>query len=144
MERDELPRMTAVELAVRIRQRVISPLEAVHAVLERTERLQPALNAFITVCAEQALAQARDAERTVVQGGELGPLHGVPFSVKDLVDTRGVCTTHGSRIFEEHVPERDAVCVARLKAAGAILIARGSGDLTLEDTALSSWESVPR
>jgi aspartyl-tRNA(Asn)/glutamyl-tRNA(Gln) amidotransferase subunit A len=99
-------------------------VEAVRAALAGIERAQPALNAFITVCADQALAAARDAEAAVMRGDPLGPLHGVPFSVKDLINTAGVRTTYGSLIFEQHVPAADAVAVARLKAGGAILIGK--------------------
>lgn len=116
--------MTAVQLRRAIAAGELSPVEAVRAVLDRIERTQPVLNAFITVCAEQALSDAKDAERAVVQRRALGPLHGVPFSVKDLVATRGVRTTYGSLIFEHHVADHDAVAVARLKAAGAILIGK--------------------
>jgi aspartyl-tRNA(Asn)/glutamyl-tRNA(Gln) amidotransferase subunit A len=116
--------LTAVQLRDAISRGEVSPVEAVRAVLDRIGRLQPALNAFITVCAEPALDQARAAEVALVQGRELGPLHGVPFTVKDLVATRGVRTTYGSLIFEDHVPDHDAVVVARLKAAGAILIGK--------------------
>jgi aspartyl-tRNA(Asn)/glutamyl-tRNA(Gln) amidotransferase subunit A len=118
------PYFSAESLAAAIRVRQVSPVEAVKNCLSRIERMQPLLNAFITVCAEQALVDAREAERAVMQGRALGPLHGVPFSVKDLVATRGVRTTYGSLIYKDHVPERDAVAVARLKAAGAILIGK--------------------
>ncbi|HTT41284.1 MAG TPA: amidase [Burkholderiales bacterium] len=120
----DLAYLSAAELAQRIARREISPLELVHATLARVERSQPILNAFITICAEEALHTARDAESAVMRGRPLGPLHGVPFSVKDLIDTRGVRTTYGSVIFEHHVPATDAVAVARLKAAGAILIGK--------------------
>ena len=120
----DLAYLSAAELAQRIARREISPLELVHSTLARVERSQPILNAFITICAEEALRTARDAETAVMRGRPLGPLHGVPFSVKDLIDTRGVRTTYGSVIFEHHVPAADAVAVARLKAAGAILIGK--------------------
>jgi aspartyl-tRNA(Asn)/glutamyl-tRNA(Gln) amidotransferase subunit A len=122
--KDEVPRLSATALAAAIRARRLSPVEVVRAVLDGIERTQPVLNAFITVCAEQALDAARDAERALLQGRDLGPLHGVPFSVKDLVATQGVRTTYGSLIFEHNVPDRDAAAVARLKAAGAILIGK--------------------
>ena len=124
MTDEDLTFLPALELALRIAQRAVSPLEAVRATLSRIERANPALNAFITVCADQALSAARDAEAAVMRGEPLGPLHGVPFSVKDLVNTAGVRTTYGSLIFEHHVPVADAVAVARLKAAGAILIGK--------------------
>ena len=107
-----------------IARRAISPLELVHATLERIDRSQPALNAFITVCADSALATARAAESAIMHGESVGPLHGIPFSVKDLVNTKGVRTTYGSLIFQNHIPAVDAAAVARLKAAGAILIGK--------------------
>ena len=118
------PYFSAEALAAAIRARQISPVEAVENCISRIGRAQPLVNAFITVCAETALADAREAERAVMRGDLLGPLHGVPFSVKDLVATRGVRTTYGSLIFEDHVPRHDAVAVERLKAAGAILIGK--------------------
>jgi aspartyl-tRNA(Asn)/glutamyl-tRNA(Gln) amidotransferase subunit A len=116
--------MSAHVLAQAIRQRRLSPVEVVGAVLDRAQRSQRALNAFITLCPEQALEAARRAETAVMRGETTGPLLGVPFSVKDLVNTAGVRTTYGSLIFEHHVPEADAVAVARLNAAGAILIGK--------------------
>ncbi|WP_109467914.1 amidase [Albibacillus kandeliae] len=115
--------LSAVELAAAIAARRISPVEAVEAALDRIEA-RAELNAFVTVSAEQARADAKDAEAAVQRGDPLGPLHGVPFSVKDLVNTKGVRTTQGSKIFEHFVPESDAVSVARSKAAGAIMIGK--------------------
>ncbi len=121
---DDLAYLSAAELSRLIRQRQLSPVQLVRSTLARIERSQPVLNAFITVCAEGALSAARDAEQAVMRRDPLPPLHGVPFSVKDLVSTKGVRTTFGSRIFEDHVPTADAVAVARLKAAGALLIGK--------------------
>ena len=115
--------LSAVELAAAIAARRISPVEAVEAALDRIEA-GAELNAFVTVSAEQAKAAAKDAEAAVQRGDPLGPLHGVPFSVKDLINTKGVRTTQGSKIFENFVPESDAVSVARSKAAGGILIGK--------------------
>lgn len=114
----------ATVLAALIRARELSPVELVETVLRRIEASQPVLNAFITVTAETAMAEAREAEAAVARGDPLGPLHGVPFSVKDLIATRGVRTTMGSLIFENSVPDADAVAVARLKAAGGILVGK--------------------
>jgi aspartyl-tRNA(Asn)/glutamyl-tRNA(Gln) amidotransferase subunit A len=114
----------ALTLARRIRARDVSPVEVVDAVLGRIEALQPTVNAFITVTADEARAAARRAEAAVMAGGPLGPLHGVPFSVKDLVFTAGIRTTMGSFIFGNQVPTEDAVPVARLRQAGAILIGK--------------------
>jgi aspartyl-tRNA(Asn)/glutamyl-tRNA(Gln) amidotransferase subunit A len=116
--------LPAASLAEKIRRREVSPVEAVDAVLDRIERLEPALNAFITVTAEPARAAAREAEAQVMRGEALGPLHGVPFTVKDLVNTAGVRTTFGSLIHENNVPKQDAVAVARLRAAGVILVGK--------------------
>jgi Asp-tRNA(Asn)/Glu-tRNA(Gln) amidotransferase A subunit family amidase len=115
---------SARDLAGLIRRKVASPVEAVDAVLERIDRVNPTVNAYCTVTAEQARAAARAAEQTASRGGTLGPLHGVPFSLKDLTPTRGVRTTMGSKIFEHWVPEEDAVLVERLRAAGAILVGK--------------------
>jgi len=95
----ELIYASAAELATLIRSRQLSPVEIMRGILTRIERAQPVLNAFITVCAEDALARSREAESAVMRGDSLGPLHGVPFSVKDLVNTQGVRTTYGSKIF---------------------------------------------
>jgi len=110
-------------LAALIRNKEASPVEAVQAALARIEARRE-LNAFITVTGEQALDAARRAEAAVMAGDALGPLHGVPYSVKDLTLTAGVRTTMGSAIYEDFVPKDDAVAVARAKAAGAILIGK--------------------
>jgi aspartyl-tRNA(Asn)/glutamyl-tRNA(Gln) amidotransferase subunit A len=93
-------------------------------VLARAERLQPELNCFITVCADEAVAEAREAERRVMAGEPLRPLEGIPFTAKDIVNTRGVRTTFGAVPYKDNVPDHDAVSVARLRAAGAILIGK--------------------
>lgn len=115
--------MTATQMAAAIRTRKVSPVEVTEAVLKRIDERSD-LNAFITVTGDEALAAARKAEDKVMQGGVLPPLHGVPYSVKDLLNTAGVRTTMGSRLFENNVPTADAVSVARAKAAGAILVGK--------------------
>jgi aspartyl-tRNA(Asn)/glutamyl-tRNA(Gln) amidotransferase subunit A len=114
----------AHELARLVATKEVSPLELTKSVLERIDRLQPTLNAFITVCHEGALAAARQAEQAVINGAALGPLHGVPYAVKDLVNTAGVRTTFGSLVYEHNVPAEDAVAAARMKAAGGILLGK--------------------
>jgi aspartyl-tRNA(Asn)/glutamyl-tRNA(Gln) amidotransferase subunit A len=94
------------------------------AVLARAERLQPVLNCFITLIPEQAMAAAKHAEDEVMQGKLLGLLHGIPYAAKDLVNTAGVRTTFGSLLHENNVPQEDAVAIARLKQAGAILFGK--------------------
>jgi aspartyl-tRNA(Asn)/glutamyl-tRNA(Gln) amidotransferase subunit A len=111
------------ELVAAIRDRKLSPLEAVDAALARIDACA-SLNAFVTVCGDRAREQARQAEAVLMRGDALPPLFGVPFSVKDLTPTEGVRTTMGSRLFEDQVPTADALAVARVRAAGAILIGK--------------------
>jgi aspartyl-tRNA(Asn)/glutamyl-tRNA(Gln) amidotransferase subunit A len=121
---DELCFLPAGELRGQIARKEISPVEITRAVLARAERLQPELNCFITLCADEAMAEARKAEHAVVAGEPLGLLHGIPYTVKDLVNTRGVRTTFGAVPYKDNVPDHDAVAVARMRAAGAILIGK--------------------
>ncbi len=121
---DALCFLSAVELQGRIRRKEVSPVEVVRAVLERAGRLQPELNCLITVCADEALAAARAAEQAVMAGQALGPLHGIPFTVKDIVNTRGVRTTFGAVPMRDNVPAEDAVAVGRLRDQGAILVGK--------------------
>jgi aspartyl-tRNA(Asn)/glutamyl-tRNA(Gln) amidotransferase subunit A len=115
---------SAADLAAQIKKRTLSPVEVVEATLRRIAASQPTLNAFITVCADEARAAASTAEAAVRRGDALGPLHGVPVSIKDIINTAGVKTTFGSRLMAKNVPAADAVAVARLKRAGAIVIGK--------------------
>jgi Asp-tRNA(Asn)/Glu-tRNA(Gln) amidotransferase A subunit family amidase len=124
MAAPDLVWLPAQEVAGLIRAKKVSPVEVVDAVLARIERLNPALNCFATVTAEEARDAAVAAEVAVMTGETLGPLHGVPVSIKDLLFTRRVLTTGGSRLFADHVPEEDAVAVERLKGAGAIIVGK--------------------
>jgi len=122
---DELCWLPATTLAAMIRRKKVSPVEVVNAMLARIDALNPVLNAYVTVTADQARRDARAAERALGRrGATLGPLHGVPFSVKDLVITRGVRTTFGTPLFRDHVPTEDAPIVSRMKAAGAIMLGK--------------------
>lgn len=116
--------LSAAELQLRIRRKEVSPVALTEAVLARAERLQPTLNCFITLCADEAMAAARTAEQDVMAGRSLGLLHGIPFTVKDIVNTRGIRTSFGAQPMRENVPAEDAVSVARLLAQGAILIGK--------------------
>ena len=107
-----------------LRRKEISPVELTRDCLSRVEQLNPAINAFITVLEESALAEARTAEDEIFAGNWRGPLHGVPIGLKDLIDTAGVRTTCGSALFADRVPSEDAEVVTRLKSAGAILIGK--------------------
>ena len=113
----------ATKLAELIRAREVSPVEVVQAHLDRIKAVNPKINAIVTV-ADDALNAAKAAEAVVMSGEELGPLHGVPFTVKDSIDTAGVLTQRGSPIFKGRVPDTDATSVARLKKAGGILLAK--------------------
>jgi aspartyl-tRNA(Asn)/glutamyl-tRNA(Gln) amidotransferase subunit A len=121
---EDLCFLSAVELAPRIARKEVSPVEVTRAVLSRAERLQGELNCFITLCGDEAMARAREAERQIMAGGPLRPLHGIPLTVKDIVNTKGVRTTFGAVPYKDNVPDHDAVAVARLHAAGAILIGK--------------------
>ena len=116
--------LTAAELGRRIEQRTLSPVELVTAVLGRIGRYNETLHSYITVCAEQAMREARDAEREIAAGRRRGPLHGVPIAHKDIVFTRGVRTTCHSRTLQDFVPDADATVVGRLRDAGMILIGK--------------------
>ena len=114
------------ELALRLRRREISPVEITRNCLTNIETSNPALNAFITVVAESALAEARRAEAEIVRGEWRGPLHGVPLALKDLIDTVGVRTTAGSELYKDRIPNRDAEVVRRLRQAGAVIIGKNN------------------
>jgi aspartyl-tRNA(Asn)/glutamyl-tRNA(Gln) amidotransferase subunit A len=120
----DLTRLPASELRERIAAKKVSPVDLTEAVLARAEKLQPVLNCFITIAAEQARAAARAAEQAVMDGKPLGLLHGIPFAAKDLVNTAGMRTTFGSLLHEKNVPTEDAVAAARMKSAGAILFGK--------------------
>src|SRR5215475_7255088 len=121
---EDLCFLSATKLRGCIASKGVSPVEVTRAVLARAEALQPELNCFITLCGEEAVAEARAAERKVMASEPLGLLHGVPFTVKDIVNTKGVRTTFGAVPFSDNVPDHDAVAVARLRAQGAILIGK--------------------
>src|SRR3954453_13153049 len=116
--------LSATVLRGLIATKQISPVELVSAVLARAEAFQPELNCFITICGDEALAAAREAERKLMAGEPLGLLHGIPATVKDIVNTRGVTTSFGAVPYKDNVPNEDAVAVARLRAQGAILIGK--------------------
>lgn len=121
---EELCFWPATRLRQAIASREISPVEVTRAVLARAERLQPQLNCFITLCPDEAMSEARAAEKAVMRGEALGTLHGIPYACKDLVNTRGVRTTFGSLLFKDNVPDHDAVAIARLREQGAVLFGK--------------------
>jgi len=112
------------KIAERLHRREISPVDLTEDCLARIEKLNPSLNAFITVTAESALAQAKQAESEIQSGNWRGPLHGIPIGLKDLIDTAGVRTTAGSALYKDRVPEHDAEVVRLLRNAGAVLLGK--------------------
>src|SRR5450432_3270961 len=107
-----------------LRKREVSPVELTQVCLARIEELNPVLNAFITVTAASALAQAREAEAEIQRGKWRGPLHGIPLGLKDLIDTAGIRTTAASALFKNRIPAHDAEIVSRLKESGAVLLGK--------------------
>lgn len=124
MNAPDLPLLPAGALADLLRSREVSSEEIVTACLSRIERLNPTLAAFITISARGALRAARRADRELARERPRSPLHGIPFAVKDAFWTKGIRTTNGSRLFQDFVPTEDATVVARLRAAGAILVGK--------------------
>ena len=124
MTDQELAFTSAWHLRKLIVTKQVSPVEITELFLSRIQDLNPGLNAYITVAADQALADARRAEACVKPGASLGPLHGIPISIKDLTLTRGIRTTRGSLIFKDFVPDNDEPVVARIRSAGAIILGK--------------------
>ncbi len=124
MQRNDLPFLSATELANLLKSGEVSPVDATEAYLSRIEQVDPSLNSYITVTAERARAEARQAEAEIAAGQYRGPLHGVPVAVKDQFCTEGVLTTGGSSILGEYAPDYDATVMARLKEAGAVLLGK--------------------
>jgi aspartyl-tRNA(Asn)/glutamyl-tRNA(Gln) amidotransferase subunit A len=136
------------ELASLLKTRRLSPVKLVRAFLDRIEAVNPKVNAFLTVTGEHALEQARKAEREIAAGRYLGPLHGIPYAPKDLIATKGIRTTNGSKVTAAWVPDFESTVTDRLNRAGAILIgklnllefAMGSGQVGLAGPARNPWD----
>src|SRR5216684_2343477 len=139
---------SVAELAPLLKARKLSPVEVVRAFLDRIEAVNPKVNAFITVTGEQALDQARKAEREIAAGRYRGPLHGAPYAPKDLLATKGIRTTNGSKVTSDWIPDYESTVTTRLNQAGAILIgklnliefAMGSGQTGLVGPARNPWD----
>ena len=135
----ELCFLTATELARRIRARDVSVTDVVQAHLAQIERVNPKVNAIVTLTAERALAEARAKDAALARGEAAGPLFGLPVAHKDLVPTKGIRTTFGSPIYRDYIPEQDALLVERLRAAGAVTIGKtntpefGAGSQTFNE-----------
>jgi aspartyl-tRNA(Asn)/glutamyl-tRNA(Gln) amidotransferase subunit A len=143
--------MPATELAALILAKKLSPVELTRAVLARIEAQNPVLNALCTPTPEIALADARRAEEAVMRGETLGPIHGIPYSIKDLAFTKGIRTMGGSHIFATRVPDVDAPFVARLRAAGGVMLGKtatsefgwkGTGDSPLTGSTRNPWNTA--
>src|SRR5258707_4187890 len=130
--------LSAREIAGQIRRKEVSPVEVARAHLDRIERLNPRLNAFVDYKAEAVLAQAREAEKAILRSDrdELGPLHGVPVSIKSSIDVAGHRCEAGSRLRAGHIAAQDAPLVARLRAAGAVILG-----VTNAPELLMAWET---
>jgi amidase len=116
--------LSAIELAARLKKRDVSARDVMAAHLARIERVNPKVNAVVTLVAERAMADAARADEALARAGAVGPLHGLPVAHKDLVDTAGIRTTRGSPFYRDHVPTRDALIVSRIRAAGAITVGK--------------------
>src|ERR1700736_6927165 len=125
----EIGFLTIAELGRLYDQRELSPVEAVRALLERIDKHDGRLNSFIRVTPEVALAEAQAAERELMAGRRRGPLHGIPYALKDIVETAGIPTTGHSKLCKDYVPAADAHLVTLLKAGGAVLMGK-----------LATWE----
>jgi aspartyl-tRNA(Asn)/glutamyl-tRNA(Gln) amidotransferase subunit A len=134
----DLSTLTLKQASDLVRRKTVSPVELTEACLARIERHDRAINAFITVTREQALAAARDMEGELRRGRPRGPLHGIPLALKDNIDTAGIRTTAASGVFKDRVPTEDAEVVVRLKKAGAVVL----GKLNLHEFALGGTSAV--
>jgi len=121
MAKQDIARLSLTQLSTKLKAKEVSPVEALDAVFERIDEADAALNSHITLCREEARKQAKEAERQILQGQYLGPLHGVPLGLKDIIATKGVRTTMGSQVFADWAPDYDATVSRRLKDAGAVI-----------------------
>lgn len=139
MRDEDLLFRPAVELVGEIGRRRLSPVELMRASLDRIAALNPTLNCFCFVFADEAVALARSAEQALMRGDELGTMHGLPVAIKDVTPTKGKTTTRGSRMYEHWVPDHDALIVERFRAAGAIMV----GKTTTPEFAYDSFTRSP-
>lgn len=124
MNKKDIPLLSATELSKLIQKKDVSPVEAVEAYLERIEEVDDKLNSYVTVCGDAALEDARLAEKDIARGDYRGPMHGIPYGVKDQFYTKGILTTGGSNLLADFVPDEDATIITNLKKAGAILLGK--------------------
>ena len=147
---NELAFASATEHRRLIAAREVSIVELTELFYQRIERLDPQLNAYLTLCEDEALQQAQQAQDTVQQGGPVGPLHGIPISIKDLELTKGIRSTMGSAVFKDRVPDIDSVVVERVRQAGAIILGKtntpefgqsGTTENELGDACRNPWNT---
>ena len=140
----------ASELRALIADKQVSPVELTELYFDRIDRLDSQLHAYLTLCRDEAMQAARQAESAVMQGDDLGPLHGVPISIKDLELTKGVRTTSGCIVFKDRIPEEDSIVVERVKSSGAIILGktntpefghRGTTENKLGDACRNPWNT---
>ena len=131
-------RQTIFQVSKLIRQKKLSPIQLTQSCLKVIDRLNPKLNAFITITADLAMQQATDAEKQIMAGEWKGPLHGIPIALKDLVDTAGIKTTAASGVYQHRIPDEDAPIVKQLKSAGAVIV----GKTNMQEFALGSTSAV--
>ena len=124
MDKSDLPFLTVGRLAKLIESSEVSPVEVAEAYLDRIQKINPLINAYITTADEQVLLDAKVAESEIANQRYLGPLHGIPFAVKDQFLTNGLTTTNGSQLLSDFVPDSDATVVSMLKAAGGLLLGK--------------------
>ena len=148
---NQLPLLELAEASQAVQKKEVSPVDLTQACLKEIARRDPELNAFITVTAESALAEARKAEAEITRGEWKGPLHGIPLAVKDLAETAGIKTTAASAVLKDYVPTADAEVIRRLKAAGAVLLGKlnlhefaygGSGIIGHFGVARNPWNTA--
>jgi Asp-tRNA(Asn)/Glu-tRNA(Gln) amidotransferase A subunit family amidase len=141
----------AWRLSELVRRHAVSPVEITEHFLRRSEALNPHLNAYLTICADQAMAAAQAAENASNEGRDLGPLHGVPIAIKDLNPTKGIRTTRGSLVYKDWIPDEDDPVVERVRRAGAIIIgktntpefgARGTTENRLGPACRNPWDTT--
>ena len=124
MNKKDLVFLSTVDLSNLIKNKTVSPVEATEAYLNRIQEIDPKLNSFITVCAEEALEQSKQAETEIQNGHHRSPMHGIPIAVKDQIYTRGIRTTNGSNVHRNFVPDFDATVISNLKRSGSILLGK--------------------
>ena len=126
MDKSRIPFLSATELSGLIEKKEVSPVEVIEAYLDRIDDVGFKFNAYLTVCRKEALKAAKEAEQAITGGKYLGPMHGIPFAVKDQLWSKGIRTTGGSRMLADFFPEEDATVIANLKRAGAILLGKAN------------------